>query len=441
MRFTIITRRLIIPLYRFMQRSSASGLVLFVATLIALVVANSPLKEIFNAFWQTKFVIGFGSFWLEKPLLLWVNDGLMSMFFFVVGLELKREIWAGELRSPQRMVWPLVAGIGGMAVPAFIYLLINKDATEAAQAGWGIPMATDIAFTLGVLYMLGNRVPISLKVFITALAIIDDLGAVSVIAFFYTSDISLANLGLGALFLLAMISGNLLGVRNTLFYTLIGIGGLWLAFLLSGVHATIAAVLAAFTIPARGTVPRKDYVARLQTLVRRLAHTQGKPSPFVTHEQEALLLKIERNTEHTFPPLQKLEHSMHPLVAFIVVPVFALANAGVDLFDTSLDSLFGSVSIGIMAGLVIGKVVGIVGFTWVFEKLGVLRMPVEINYPVLFGAAFLAAIGFTMSLFITNLAFTDEALIYQAKLGILLASLLAGLVGYWLLRKYLPFRN
>jgi Na+:H+ antiporter, NhaA family len=422
------------PIGKFISNSTASGMVLFAAAFLAMVISNSFLAHAFHELWEIKFSIGFGNFVISKSLHHWINDGLMSLFFFVVGLELKREIVAGELSSPKDAILPVVAGLGGMLIPALIYWLINSGADTQRLNGWGIPMATDIAFALGVLYLLGNRVPLSLKVFLTALAIIDDLGAVLIIAFFYTSDISFINLGIGAGFMAVMIFANLIGVRSAVFYGIVGIGGLWTAFLLSGIHATIAAVLAAFTIPASVKITESDYVLKMKRLVDKFASSPANNLTIVTPEQQKILDEIKYTTSSALTPLQKLEHSLHPLVAFIVMPVFALANAGVSLSGDILENLTSKVALGVGLGLIIGKVAGILGSVYLAVKLRITKLPKDVTFLHMTGVAFLAGIGFTMSLFITSLAFTDELYILQAKIGILSASLIAGITGYVILR-------
>ncbi|MGF1532198.1 MAG: Na+/H+ antiporter NhaA [Bernardetiaceae bacterium] len=424
------------PIKAFMNSSSSSGIVLFLSALLSLWIANTAFSESFYQFWQTKFTIGIGSFKVSKSLLYWINDGLMSMFFFVVGLELKREILEGELSRPRKALLPIVAGIGGMLVPALIYWQLNRG-TDAVS-GWGIPMATDIAFALGVLYLLGDRVPLSLKIFLTALAIIDDLGAVLVIALFYTSEISLTNLGIGMLFMGAMLLANRMGVRSVLVYGVLGIGGLWLAFLLSGVHATIAAVLAAFTIPASVRISKEEYSDRMSRLMEDFQRCRPTSQSMITPRMQEVLDQIKLATDAAIPPLQKLEHGMHGLVAFVVMPIFALANAGVALSGDIGDILSTPISLGVLLGLVIGKTTGIVGFVFAFEKIGLIQRPSGMGYTQLLGLACLAGIGFTMSLFITSLAFESELYIRQAKIAILLASLVAGVAGYLLLRFSAP---
>ena len=427
-----IDKILINPLKRFMNNSAMSGIVLFASVFVALVIANSPWAEGFNAFWEIEFSVGFGESVISKSLHHWINDGLMAVFFFVVGLELKREIIGGELSQPKNAILPLVSAVGGMVVPAALYLLINSSGE--ASNGWGIPMATDIAFALGILYLLGDKVPLSLKIFLTALAIADDLGAVMVIAIFYTSEIDWSSLLTGAVFMVVLVVSNLMGVRNTVYYAIVGIGGLWLAFLMSGVHATIAAVLAAFTIPANVKISERAFSERLNTLLEKFKATEPNNVRTVTPNQSHILENIRNTTKWALTPLQRLEHAMHPLVAFVIMPIFALSNAGVDLSGDLTSQLQSPVTIGIMVGLIFGKVFGVVGFAYIMLKLKWATLPLGMNMKHLFGAGFLAAIGFTMSLFIGGLAFENPELQAQAKLGILVASVFAGAVGFLLIR-------
>ncbi len=434
-----IERYLVHPITNFMGRSSSSGMVLFGSAVLSLIIANSAFSAPFEALLAKNIGFEVGSFSVNKPLLLWINDGLMSIFFFVIGLELKREMVAGELSRPKDAVLPMVAGLGGMLVPALIFFYFTRNTGTDAVNGWGIPMATDIAFALGVLYLLGDRVPVSLKVFLTAVAIIDDLGAVTVIAVFYTSDISVTSLIVGGAFLLLMILGNILGARSSVFYGVLGIGGLWMAFLLSGVHATIAAVLAAFAIPATVKISLSDYRNQLQNGLNALKgmETTGGRS-MATKEQQAVFDKIKISTNYVVSPLQKLEHALHPFVAFVVMPIFALSNAGVSFTGNVLDKLTSPVALGVIFGLLIGKVVGLVGFVWIAEKLGIVKRLPTLTYKALIGLALLAAIGFTMSLFIGSLAFETYEYQYQAKFGILLASLIAGILGFFTLSSVFP---
>lgn len=424
------------PIQKFIQNEKAGGIVLGISVIIALILANSPLSHSYHHFFEHKLGFLFdGKTYLEYSIHHWINDGLMAIFFFVVGLELKREIIAGELSNPRKAMLPIAAAIGGMLVPALIYLVLNP--TGEVHSGWGIPMATDIAFALGVLYLLGNRIPLGLKVFLTALAIVDDLGAVLVIAFFYTSDISTISLLIGLAFLLAMYIGNKMGVRSVLFYAILGIGGVWTSFLLSGVHATIAAVLAAFTIPADVKIKENILIARIKKhLAQFTAADPNDKIPTLTNEQLHILEKVSSDTEQAIPPLQKLEHAMHPFVSFIIIPIFALANAGVSVLDIEMEQLFNTnVAIGVALGLLVGKVVGVVGFTWLAVKCKIAPFPEGMNLKNLLGLGLLASIGFTMSLFVTELAFSHEEYKVQAKVGIFVASIIGGILGYMVLSR------
>jgi NhaA family Na+:H+ antiporter len=423
---------LIKPLKRFMNNSALSGIILFSSAGLALILSNSPFYDAFHNLWENEFSIGINGFKLEKSLHHWINDGLMAIFFFVVGLELKREIIAGELKNPKNAILPLVAAIGGMVFPALIYFFFNPAGENFK--GWGIPMATDIAFALGVLYLLGDRVPVSLKVFLTALAIADDLGAVLVIAIFYTSDINLASLFTGGIFLLVLVISNLLGVRNTVWYAIIGIGGLWTAFLMSGVHATVAAVLAAFTIPASAKVSKKTYQKEVYDLITRLEETASKDGPTVSDEQLHILEQVRTLSSKALPPLQRLEHRMHPIVAFFVMPIFALSNAGIHVTPELFGEVFKPVTLGIFFGLLLGKFTGVVGVVYVMVKLKLAQLPADLNKQFMVGAGLLAAVGFTMSLFISGLAFENPELLLQSKLGILMASLTASISGFLVIR-------
>lgn len=424
------------PINRFISQEKSGGIVLGLSVIIALILANSSWSSGYFHFFENKFGFQFnGVSYLEYSIHHWINDGLMAVFFFVVGLELKREIVSGELSNPRKAMLPIIAAIGGMVVPAAIYLLFNSSGD--AHAGWGIPMATDIAFALGILFLLGDRIPLPLKIFLTALAIVDDLGAVLVIAFFYTSDISMANLSIGLGFIVIMFLANKMGVRNILFYAICGILGVWTAFLLSGIHATIAAVLAAFTIPSDIRLKESLFVEKINHKLNKFRQIdpQNKISA-LTSEQLHLLDEIKTDTNHVIPPLQRLEHAMHPFVTFIVLPVFALANAGVSFKDVNMEQLFeGNVLLGVTLGLLIGKVVGIVGFSWMSIKLKITPQPTGMTFRNLVGLGLLGAIGFTMSLFVTSLAFTDEMYITQAKIGIFAASISGGIMGYFILKK------
>ncbi|GGD98163.1 Na+/H+ antiporter NhaA [Planktosalinus lacus] len=425
---------ILLPVKNFIEKKTSVGILLVFSAVLAMIVANSPLAEGYHNFWKQYIYIGFEDFQIKKNLLHWINDGLMSMFFFLVGLELKRELMHGELASFKKAMLPVAAAIGGMVFPALIFFYLNQG-TEAVS-GWGIPMATDIAFALGILYLLGDKVPLSLKVFLTAIAIVDDLGAVMVIAFFYTSDISVNSLALGAFFLLILLTANYMGIRNTLFYAIMGIGGLWLAILLSGVHATIAAVLAAFTIPTLKKINTPLFLrkVRLLSLKIKRQRMQLKGRKDADERMASTMEKFSMLAEDATPPLQRLEHALHPFVSFIILPIFAFANAGVTLDAESFQFFTSPVTLGVIFGLLFGKIIGVLLFTKLMVVLKICKLPEGIEFKHVFGVGFLAAIGFTMSLFITDLAFTDETYDVQSKMGILTASLIAGLLGYFYLK-------
>ena len=419
------------PFQEFFQQEASSGILLIIATVIALIWANSPWAESYNALWHTKLTFSFGNFGVSKDLLHWINDGLMAVFFFVVGLEIKREVLVGELASLRQAILPIVAAIGGMVFPAGFYLLFNMNGP--AQGGWGIPMATDIAFALGVLSLLGKRVPLSLKIFLTAVAIVDDLGAVLVIALFYTSELVWVSLLVGAIFLVALIVMNRLGVRSPIVYGLLGIG-LWVAFLKSGVHATIAGVLLAITIPVRTRINTEEFITNASYFLDDFRkHGKQGESVLTNKSQRATLQAIEVAAEHAQTPLQRLEHILHPWVSNFIMPVFALANAGVVLRSDLFSLLVQPVTLGIMAGLIFGKQIGVFIASYLAVKLKWAELPSGLTWGRLYGLAWLAGIGFTMSLFITSLAFTDTGILATAKAGILFASLISGTVGAFIL--------
>jgi NhaA family Na+:H+ antiporter len=424
--------RIVRPFQDFAHKQSSGGIVLIAAAVIALVWANSPWGESYSTLWHTKLTIGVGDFSISKDLTHWINDGLMAIFFLVVGLEIKREVLVGELSSVRRAALPVAAALGGAVVPAAIYLALNAG-TEGA-AGWGIPMATDIAFALGVLALLGERAPVGLKVFLTALAIVDDIVAVLVIALFYTSEISWGALAVGGLFFGALVVANLLGVGRTLVYALLGIG-LWMCLLLSGVHATIAGVLMALTVPASSFINPGAFLERGRYILDRFEEAGEKGENVLSNEErQAALHALNHATYKLEPPLHELEHALHPWVAFAIVPLFALANAGVPLRGSIAEALTDPVVLGIALGLVIGKQLGITLFAWLAVNSGVSELPTGVSWRHVYGVGWLAGIGFTMSLFIADLAFSDDELVEAAKVGILEASLIAGAVGWTILR-------
>jgi len=419
--------RLLSPFQEFTQQEASSGILLIAATVIALIWANSPWAASYVHLWETEITVSVGSFSLSKEIIHWINDGLMAVFFFVVGLEIKREVLVGELASPRQAILPIVAAIGGMAFPAGLYVLFN--ARGAAHAGWGIPMATDIAFALGVLSLLGKRVPLSLKIFLTAVAIVDDLGAVLVIALFYTSEVVWVSLLIGAVFLVLLIAANKLGVRSPLVYSLLGFG-LWLAFLKSGIHATIAGVLLALTIPVQTRINADEFISNANYFLDKFRKSGKHGESVLTNpSQRAVLQAMEAAAEHAQTPLQRMEHSLHPWVSYFIMPVFALANAGVELKGDFLSVFTQPVTLGIMAGLIFGKQIGVFIASFLAVKLKWADLPSDMTWGHLYGLGWLAGIGFTMSLFIASLAFGNSEFLPLAKTGILFASLISGAVG------------
>ena len=424
-----------LPIKLFMGREKSGGIVLILSVTLAMILANSNLAESYSHFFEQEvgFIVN-GEPYLNYSLHHWINDGLMAMFFFVVGLELKREFIGGELADIRNTILPIGAAIGGMIVPALIFLSLNIGTPQTM--GWGIPMATDIAFALGVVYLLGDKVPASAKLFLTTLAIVDDLGAVLVIAFFYTSELSIASLLFGLCFLAVMFIGNRLGIKSLFFYAALGIGGVWVTFLLSGIHATIAAVLAAFMIPADAKINESVYLKRMKKLTRRFEKEEPNEVRTLEEGQVDVLTHIQHDTTIAIPLLQQLEHKMSPIVTFLIMPIFAIANAGISFTDLSLSDIFSThVALGVTLGLLLGKPIGIIGATFLMVKMRWATLPSAITRRTLLGLGMLASIGFTMSMFISTLAFTDELLMTQAKLGIFLASILGGIGGYVLLNK------
>ena len=424
-----------LPIKLFMGREKSGGIVLILSVTLAMILANSNIAESYFHFFEQEvgFIVN-GEPYLNYSLHHWINDGLMAMFFFVVGLELKREFIGGELADIRNTILPIGAAIGGMIVPALIFLSLNIGTPQTM--GWGIPMATDIAFALGVVYLLGDKVPVSAKLFLTTLAIVDDLGAVLVIAFFYTSELSIASLLFGLGFLAVMFIGNRLGIKSLFFYAVLGIGGVWVTFLLSGIHATIAAVLAAFMIPADAKINESVYLKRMKKLTRRFEKEEPNEVRTLEEGQVDVLTHIQHDTEIAIPLLQQLEHKMSPIVTFLIMPIFAIANAGISFTDLSLSDIFSThVALGVTLGLLLGKPIGIIGATFLMVKMRWATLPSAITRRTLLGLGMLASIGFTMSMFISTLAFTDELLMTQAKLGIFLASILGGIGGYVLLNK------
>jgi len=374
----------------FLKLETSAGIMLMLAAVLALIANNSPLSGFYSAFLDTPVAVQVGGLEIAKPLLLWINDGLMAIFFFLVGLEVKREVLQGELSSFRKASLPLLAAIGGMAGPALIYSYINWG-NAATMVGWAIPSATDIAFALGVLALLGNRVPVSLKIFLLALAIIDDIGAILIIAVFYTANLSVESLALAGIGFMALLIINRSGVKSITPYALVGLF-IWVCVLKSGIHATLAGVLTALAIP------------------------------------------IEGKTKDEQSPLHHLEHSLHPWVAFAVLPIFAFANAGVSLAAIQLSDLTASVPLGIALGLFFGNQIAIFALSFTAVKLGIAKLPENVRWIQIYGVGCLAGIGFTMSLFIGTLAFSDPELVNQVRLGVLMGSFASAILGYTVLK-------
>ncbi|HUP01535.1 MAG TPA: Na+/H+ antiporter NhaA [Gemmatimonadota bacterium] len=432
-----IGRRHALRVFRdFVHLEASGGIVLLVCTIAALGWANSPLAGSYHALWETRLSIGLGDRILAESLLHWINDGLMALFFFVVGLEIKREIMAGELASPRRAGLPIAAAIGGMVVPAALYAALNPDGPGAT--GWGVPMATDIAFALAVITVLGDRIPAALKVFLTALAIVDDLGAILVIALFYSGGIAWMALGVGGAALAASLLANRVHVRHPVAYALLGLVA-WLFFFQSGVHATVAGVLLAMTIPVRRRIDSGEFLARGQALLDEFSEaSEFRSSQLVNQGQQEAIHALEQVCEDVETPLQRLEDTLHPWVVYGVLPLFALANAGVTLEGGMLAELGSRIGLGILLGLVIGKQLGITLFAWLGVRSGLAELPADIGWRQIYGVAWLGGIGFTMSLFIAGLAFGEGPQLATAKLAVLLASLLSTTGGVLILRRNGP---
>ena len=425
--------KILTPFEEFIHRQTTSGLLLMIMAVIALILANGPLADAYLHAFHTLISLNIGNWELEMSLHHWINDALMAFFFFVVGLELKRELLVGELAKLRNAILPIAAAIGGMVVPALIYFTINP--TGDAALGWGIPMATDIAFAIGALALLASRVPKALITFLVALAIVDDLGAVMVIAVFYTDTIALTPLAVaGALFAVLMVF-NISGIRKTLPYFIIA-ALMWYALLQSGVHATLAGILGALSVPATPKYNPERFSEHVRDLMSRFDRSHQPGQSIMTNDALRSVVQTLENGVHSVEaPLQRLEHIWHMPVAYLIIPVFALANAGIPLTLDSLgDTFTNPVMLGVSLGLLLGKFIGISGASWLVLKLGVAELPKDTRFTQIAGVSLLAGIGFTMSIFVAQLGFShNEELLLMAKTGILFASLLAGISGYiWL---------
>ena len=429
--------RVLTPLEHFIHRQTTSGVLLMLCAVAALYIANSQWNDVYHHILEMPFTIGVEGFQLSKSIHHWINDGLMALFFFVVGLELKREILVGELADPRQAMLPIIAAIGGMVVPVVIYIIFNPSGQ--ALDGWGIPMATDIAFALGTLALLGHRIPKTLLTFLVALAIVDDLGAVMVIAVFYTETISLPALTTAAATLVLLVMLNLGGIRRSSPYILLGII-LWIAMLKSGVHATLAGIFLAFTIPMRPKYDPKRFMSQIHGMVEQIKQAYQRENNIVINDElRSRVRALGEGVQLVQAPAQTMEHKMHLPSAYFIIPIFSLANAGIPIDWSSFgDIVMHPVSMGITGGLVIGKLVGIAGFSWIAVKLGLTTLPAGLNFKHIIGVALMGGIGFTMSIFIAELGFahSPEDLL-MAKTGILLASVIAGTSGFlWLYFTY-----
>lgn len=420
------------PFQKFAAQETSGGILLLVCAIAALVWANSPWIGSYVLLWHTPLTLRLGPFVLSHDLRFWVNDGLMAIFFFVVGLEIKRELLVGELASPRQAILPILAALGGVLVPALLYTAINMHGPGAR--GWGIPMATDIAFAVGAMALLGDYVPFGLKVFLTALAIVDDIVAVLVIAVFYRSHLSWEALIAAGFCFLVLLAANRLGVRRPLPYVLIGIA-LWMAMLQSGVHATIAGVLLAIAIPSRTALNQGEFLRHGQAVLDQFERA-AKVEPFEflrDAEQQTAIESLEDACDGVRPPLHYLERRLHPWVTFAIMPAFALANAGVPLISNLGRAAREPIAYGVLLGLLLGKPIGITLASRLSVRVRLATLPRGVSWKHIHGAAWLGGIGFTMSLFMAALSFTDEAQLASAKLAIFAASLCAGIIGSILL--------
>ncbi len=436
-----------------LKRHATGGNVLIFATVLALIVANIPgVNTIYNDFWNQEMRLQIGDFNVlshaghPMTVLQFINDALMAIFFFTIGLEIKREVLVGELSSFRQALLPIMAALGGMIFPVGLYLVLSAG-TDYVD-GAAIPMATDIAFSLGVLAILGSRVPLSLKIFLTTLAVVDDIGGIIVIAAFYSSHIELAFIGYAAIGLAVLIVGAYMKIQTKMFYVIIG-GVVWFLFLNSGIHPTIAGVLVAFCVPSVPVYAPKKYIKTIRRTIRNFNEEDDvalSQRTILSHEQMDWLKKIESASDKVISPLQDLEDSLHPVTSYLIIPIFAFANAGIFLLDVEPVSIVEGISLAIIIGLVVGKFLGIFLFSWLTVKLKLAPMPEHSNWKMIAAISMLGGIGFTVSLFIANLSFGDMGepgmeLLNNAKIGIVIGSFLSGLLGYVMLSHYLPASN
>jgi len=418
---------------RFLHSQASGSIVLIIATIIALVWANSPWSKLYFDLSHLNIGVIFGGKTYQMGLAHWVKDGLMTIFFFVVGLEIKREVLLGELSSLRRATLPVLAAVGGAVTPALIYFFFNPSGPAAS--GWGVPMATDIAFALGILALLDDKVPNGLKVFLTALAIVDDLIAVLVIAIFYTAQINVKSLIWAAFFLTMFYGVVKIKSRRPILYLVPAIGA-WSCIMVSGIHATIAGVLIALLVPVRPKIDPRSYLDKISLALHKLDiyGFNASKTEYASKDQWPLIEKIYLTADDMIPSGLFLEKHLHPIQAFVILPLFALFSAGVAINASTLASFPGPISLGIIVGLFFGKQIGIVGMTWLAKLLGLIDLPEGVKWPHIWGVSILAGIGFTMSIFISELGFNEATMIDEAKIAIFIASILSGLIGFFVLR-------
>ncbi|MEH1008779.1 Na+/H+ antiporter NhaA [Winogradskyella sp. ECml5-4] len=426
----MIKKVFLTPFQKFVKIESSSGILLMLATIVALIWANSPFGDVYREIWQYDIGIVTQTFEFKKPLILWVNDGLMAIFFFLIGLEIKRELLIGELNSPKKIAFPLVGAIGGMLVPVAFFLLLNQNADT--YKGWGIPMATDIAFSLAILNVLGKRVPLSLKVFLTAFAIVDDIGAVLVIAIFYSGTINITLLLIAVVMLMFLYYLSFKGYYSRFIMFFFGVI-IWFLFLKSGIHPTVAGILLAFSVPIRQKIDTSTFLEQLENVYTDIKNSSVLQKPILSTEQIELIDDLEDWSSKFQSPLQHLEHNLHGWVAYFIIPIFALANAGVLIGGA--DNLDIALVTNIVICLVLGKGIGITSIVMIAQKIKLIEVPNEISFKQIIGVAFLAGIGFTMAIFIASLAFASTPeYIDSAKIGILIGSFISAIIGYIILR-------
>lgn len=425
----MIKKVFLTPFQKFVKIESFSGILLLFATILALAWANSPYGDVYREIWQYDIGIVTQTFEFKKPLILWINDGLMAIFFFLIGLEIKRELLIGELNSPKKIAFPLVGAIGGMLVPVIFFLVLNQN--PETTKGWGIPMATDIAFSLAILNVLGNRVPLSLKVFLTAFAIVDDIGAVLVIALFYSGSINITLLLIALVMLAFLYFLSFKGYYSRFLVFFLGVI-IWFLFLKSGIHPTVAGILLAFSVPIRQKIDTSTFLEQLENVYNDIKSASVLKKPILSTEQIQHIDDLEDWSSKFQSPLQHLEHNLHGWVAYFIIPIFALANAGVLISGT--ENLEIALVTNIIICLVLGKGIGISLIVLLAKKIKLIEVPSEISFKHILGVSFIAGIGFTMAIFIASLAFaTTPEFIDSAKIGILIGSFISAIIGYVIL--------